>query len=174
MHRQETLDPLASVLLESATHDDLPVILQLLERCHLPTDDVPPIVTSFIKASSGHTVVGTVALESFAPVGLLRSLAVDPALRKHGLGRRLCDRVLEQARREALTAVYLLTTDAAGYFEKLGFHVIDRAVAPDAIRATQQFRELCPDSATLMSRDIPHTTIGVAEWTHGTRGTGRS
>jgi len=154
LQQRQTPDPLDSVRLEPATHSDLPVILRLLETCRLPIDDVPPIVESFIKARNGDSVVGTVALESFAPVGLLRSLAVDPDFRKHGLGRSLCEYVLRQARRGSINSVYLLTTDAAGYFGRLGFRMVDRVQAPDAIRATQQFRELCPDSATLMCCEI--------------------
>ncbi|UCG86194.1 MAG: GNAT family N-acetyltransferase [Gemmatimonadota bacterium] len=154
MHQVRIPEALGSVLLQPATHDDLPVILRLLERCDLPIDDVPPIVEDFIAARSGDAVIGTVALESFASVGLLRSLAVDADSRKHGLGRSLCEYVLQEARRRAIGSVYLLTTDAVGYFAKLGFHEVDRALAPDAIRETQQFRELCPDSATLMCRHI--------------------
>ncbi len=140
--------------IRQATEEDLPVILELLEECRLPTDDVPAIVGSFFTAQADAIVVGVVALERFAKVGLLRSLAVPPRFRKHGIGLQLCDHVIDTARAQGLADVYLLTTDADGYFNHLGFHLVDRTGAPEAIRATRQFRELCPDSAKLMHRGV--------------------
>jgi N-acetylglutamate synthase-like GNAT family acetyltransferase len=50
--------------------------------------------------------------------------------------------------------LYLLTTDADAYFDRHGFAVIDRDEAPAAIKSTQQFAELCPDSAIVMHRRV--------------------
>ena len=136
--------------LRHAGGEDLPAVLQLLRECHLPTDDVSTIIGDFwIARSDGH-LVGIIALECFGQVGLLRSLAVTPRYRNRGAAQVLCKRVLEDARTRGVVDLYLLTTDADAYFERHGFAVIDRDEAPAAIKRTQQFAELCPDSAIVM------------------------
>ena len=134
--------------------EDLPAVLQLLWECHLPTDDVSAIIGDFWIAHSGSDLVGIIALECFGQVGLLRSLAVTPRHRNRGAAQVLCKRVLEDARDRAVVDLYLLTTDADAYFDRHGFAVIDRDEAPAAIKSTQQFAELCPDSAIVMHRRV--------------------
>ena len=51
-------------------------------------------------------------------------------------------------------SIYLLTTDAAEYFKRLGFFAITRDAAPDSIRRTREFSHLCPDNATLLCRRL--------------------
>lgn len=140
--------------LRSALRDDLPEIVQLLMDCGLPTDDVPEALGAFVTASVGKALAGVVALERFGDVGLLRSLAVAPTYRGRGIGRRLCEHVLEEAERRGLRQVYLLTTDATDYFARHGFVAVGRDRAPERIRRTRQFRELCPGTATLMRRPV--------------------
>ena len=137
-----------------AAAGDLIAVIDLLEGCDLPTDDVPPIIEHFWVALRSSEVVGAVALESHGTVGLLRSLAVDRQHRSVGVAGGLCDRVLQDARDGGISELYLLTTDADGYFTRHGFVAIDRAEAPDEIRGTQRFADLCPDSAILMQRTI--------------------
>jgi len=45
---------------------------------------------------------------------------------------------------------WLLTTTAADFFAALGFSRVPRDAAPPAVRATEQFARLCPESAVLM------------------------
>ena len=111
-------------------------------------------MTNFWIAYAGDDLVGIIALECFGKVGLLRSLAVTPQYRSRGAARVLCNQVLVDARRHAITDIYLLTTDADAYFQRHGFAVIDRDAAPAEIKSTQQYAELCPDSAIVMHRKI--------------------
>jgi amino-acid N-acetyltransferase len=140
--------------LRHAGGEDLPAVLQLLRECHLPTDDVSAIVGDFWIAHSGSDLVGIIALECFGQVGLLRSLAVMPRYRSRGAAQVLCDRIIQDSRDRAVADLYLLTTDADAYFDRHGFAVIDRDEAPAAIKSTQQFAELCPDSAIVMHRRV--------------------
>ncbi|WP_228434553.1 hypothetical protein [Natrarchaeobaculum aegyptiacum] len=63
-------------------------------------------------------------------------------------------RTLEKAQFFVATvdALYLLTTTAVDFFAARGYDEIDRADAPDAIRNTTEFADLCPSSATCMRR----------------------
>ena len=51
-------------------------------------------------------------------------------------------------------SVFLLTTAAQRFFEKLDYAVIDRAAAPVAIRASAQFASLCPETAAVMRKEL--------------------
>ena len=145
-------DPVGNMELRQSVGRDLPHVLQLLQECHLPTDDVPGIIDDFWVAQAGSDLVGVIALEGHGEIGLLRSLAITPQYRGRGAAQVLCDRVLASARERSMTDMYLLTTDADGYFKRRGFSVIDRDEAPAEIRSTRQFADLCPDSAIVMHR----------------------
>lgn len=124
----------------------------LLSANALPTDDLDDPTIRLYGAFEGDALVGVVGLQTCDGLGLLRSLAVAPAVRSRGVARALCDLVLERARAEQLDGPWLLTTTARDYFERRGFVAVDRALAPPALRANAQFRSLCPASATLMRR----------------------
>jgi N-acetylglutamate synthase-like GNAT family acetyltransferase len=55
------------------------------------------------------------------------------------------------------SAVYLATTNAARFFEHLGFTAIGRDQVPQAILSTRQLSGLCPASATIMKLTRPPT-----------------
>ena len=50
--------------------------------------------------------------------------------------------------------IWLLTIDADGFFESLGYGRRERDEAPEAIVGTAEFADLCPASAVLMSRPL--------------------
>jgi amino-acid N-acetyltransferase len=50
--------------------------------------------------------------------------------------------------------IWLLTRGVDSYFLALGYEVRDRADVPKEIRGTQEFSELCPEDATLMSKTL--------------------
>jgi N-acetylglutamate synthase-like GNAT family acetyltransferase len=143
-----------STHLDAATAADLPEILDLLVNSGLPVEDVPSIVDVFVVARSGSAMVGVAALERWERVGLLRSVAVAQDARGRGVAGQLCERLMTDAARSGVELVYLLTTDAESYFHRLRFQVAEREQAPEAIRRTREFSELCPDSAVLMCRRL--------------------
>lgn len=85
---------------------------------------------------------------------LLRSITVLPAFRGKGLGRNIVPLLLYRAYRDGARTAWLLTDTAAPFFEKIGFKVVDRQIAPAAVLATRQAASLCPASALLLSRTI--------------------
>ena len=62
--------------------------------------------------------------------------------------------LLQQLENQGVERVWLLTTTAGPFFERLGFAVADRGSAPSAIAATPQFRGVCPGTATFMCRHL--------------------
>lgn len=144
-----------------------PAIEALLLSCGLPVSDLG--ITSEVRFFGCHPdgeVLGTIGLERYGDVGLLRSLAVSEAARGSGLGTRLVAHVEREAATLGVRRLYLLTTTAAAFFERLGYVTALRTEAPASIAATAQFAELCPASSTFMSKamaDLPAAVVQRTE-----------
>jgi C_GCAxxG_C_C family probable redox protein len=121
----------------------------------LHVEAVKEHIAHIVVAEAEGKIVGAAGLEHCGEgIGLLRSIWVLPGYRNQGIARKLCDAVVARARWLGIGALYLLPTGAEGFFSKHGFARISRARAPDAIRRTQQFSQLCPESAVLMFRSL--------------------
>jgi len=144
---------LASPALRAARIDDLAAVERLLSASQLPLDGVREALPTFIVAEVGADIVGVAGLEVCCDNALLRSVAVQDAWRSQGLGRALVTRTIAEAEARGINALYLLTTTADRYFPTFGFRTVARDAVPDDIRATAEFREACPASATVMCRE---------------------
>lgn len=133
-----------------ATNQDLPAIEQLLASNDLPLDGVADGLCRFLVAESGERIVGVIGMETRGRYGLLRSTAVATDWRNRGIARRLVERIIAEAEARDFRALYLLTTTAETYFPSLGFRKATRDAVPDPIRATSEFQDACPASATVM------------------------
>jgi len=96
--------------------------------------------------------VGVAGLEVCCNNALLRSVAVLPDWRSHGLGRALVTRVISDAEARGIRALYLLTTTAERYFPSFGFQQIAREEVPADVRETAEFQSACPAPAAVMCR----------------------
>jgi amino-acid N-acetyltransferase len=120
----------------------------------LPLDGVPQSLSGFVVAEQGKRVVGVAGVEDCGDYGLLRSAAVDPAARNAGVGRKLVEQLIARERARGRRGLYLLTTTAMSYFPAFGFIETPRDAVPESIRATKEFAEACPASATVMKLDL--------------------
>ncbi len=151
MNSAEIVNDLRAVLLARL---DLTAPRQALRDAGLPADDLDADGVTLYAFEEGGVVVGYGGLEMVGDGALVRSIVVDPAQRRRGVGRRIVEQALANAARCGVRRAFLLTTDARAYFESLGFAVIDRKDAPPAILATRQATGLCPVSAILMVREL--------------------
>ena len=142
----------AAPRLRPASPADLAAVEQLLTASSLPLDGVREALSTFVVAEAGDDLVGVAGLEVCCDNALLRSVAVRPEWRSHGLGRALVTRVISDAETRGLHALYLLTTTAERYFPDFGFRTISRDEVPADLRDTAEFRGACPASATVMCR----------------------
>lgn len=126
----------------------------LLEENDLPTADVRSESARFLVATVDDARVGVGGLEQYGSDALLRSVVVERSARGEGIGTALCDALESTATDRGVDALYLLTTTAADFFAVRGYDEIDRADAPEAIRNTTEFADLCPSSATCMRRSL--------------------
>ncbi len=134
---------------------NLSEVIGLLAECELPVADISPSGPArFFGIRAEGRLAAVIGLEPLGKIALLRSLAVAPARRHHGLGRELVAHAEQAAGALGIRTLYLLTTTATGFFEKLGYAPTPRDSAPAEIQATSQFAGLCPASSALLSKVI--------------------
>ncbi len=137
----------------AAVNDEQP-IKTLLAKVGLPSEDIGKHLRHFLLAKRKGSLVGVVGLEVLGDVGLLRSLAVALSHRGQGIGTLLYERMEAYAHLQGVKQFYVLTTAAEGFFNKRGFDKVDRGRVPDPVRGTEEFKILCPVSATCMTRTL--------------------
>jgi amino-acid N-acetyltransferase len=141
-------------MIDSATERDLPGIVALLERLHLPLAGVDARLPTMLVAREGGQIVGTAALELYADGALLRSVAVEPHRQGERLGHRLTEAALQRAITHGANSVFLLTTTAERFFPRFGFEQIAREQVPPSVRASVEFQSACPASAIVMRKRL--------------------
>lgn len=142
--------PNPSVRLRQAGPGDWPAIESLLQAHRLPLAGARDHLSTFVLAEAGTELLGCAGVEAYGDIALLRSVAVAPGLQRQGIGRQLLGLLIGEARRRSFKALYLLTTTAAAYFERLGFQRAARAGAPPALQQSAEFQGACPASADFM------------------------
>src|SRR5215471_19182889 len=80
--------------LTPALPGDAPAILDLVRGVQLPREGIEATLEYFWVAREDEQIVGTVGLEVYNDLALLRSLAVTPTRQRTGLGRALTETAL--------------------------------------------------------------------------------
>ena len=143
--------------LHTATPEDAASIRILLERAGLPTSDLISSKPEFIVAYEDAGLIGAGALQRFETIALLRSVAVTSSRRGGGIGRLIVEELERRARAAHVTQLVLLTQTAQRFFEHQGYRAIERQSVPEALQASEEFRSLCPTSATCMSKTLANS-----------------
>ena len=114
----------------------------------------------------GDDVVGCSALGIiWADLAEVRSLAVDDKFRGRGIGRRLVEWCIDEARRLQIRRIMSLTYEQA-FFAKLGFDVVPKDTLPlkvwsDCVRCPK--RDGCDEIAMVRElRDVPMAVMPTA------------
>lgn len=127
----------------------------LLQSADLPIEDLDDVdLQHFLGCGAADAPQGIVGVEPLGEIGLLRSLVVAPSARATGCGRALVATLEQRAKDNGLRALYLLTNTAEHFFARQGYTQIERQHVPGAIKQTQEFSQLCPDSATVMVKHL--------------------
>lgn len=113
----------------------------------------------FAVAEEGGQIVGCIGLSIiWADLAEVRSLAVDPGWMGRGIGRRLVEWSVEEARRLRIRRLMSLTYEQV-FFEKLGFIVVEKDTLPlkvwsDCVRCPK--RDGCDEIAMVrVLSDVP-------------------
>ena len=137
-----------------ASARDLIAIRALLERAGLPTSDLESAGPEFAVIREQGQVIAAGALQRFGSSALLRSLVVAPEHRGTGLGRAIVSELERVARAAQISQLVLLTQTAADFFARRGYSCIERSAAPEQMQVSEEFRSLCPSSATCMAKSL--------------------
>lgn len=129
-------------------------ISHLLETAGLPIPGHADVPVQMMAAFAGPHLVGCVGWESFGQQALLRSLAVHPSMRGQGVGQVLVDCLLDVMAGMEVDDVYLLTTEAAGFFARFGFETIERSNVPGPVQGSGEFALDCCQTAVVMKRNL--------------------
>ncbi|RLB06030.1 MAG: N-acetyltransferase [Deltaproteobacteria bacterium] len=87
----------------------------------------------FIYEGENHQVGGVCALHiCWEDLAEIRSLAVAQGERDRGVGRKLVEACLQEARQLGISRVFLLTY-IPHYFSRVGFRVVDKSTLPHKI-----------------------------------------
>lgn len=141
---------MSDIQITPAVAGDLEHIRRLLAACDLPTAGVEDHWKTFLLARDGEKVVACGGAEAYQLAALIRSVAVLPEYRSHGIGRKIVRQLLDRLASRGLREFYLLTTTAEAYFKKRGFKVIDRDEVHPQLLASREFQDACPSSAVCM------------------------
>ncbi|HEY3055977.1 MAG TPA: arsenic resistance N-acetyltransferase ArsN2 [Thermoanaerobaculia bacterium] len=138
------------IIISAAEQADVDKIKAILIADHLPTSGVDDHWRSFVIARSGNEIVGCAGAETYQSAALIRSVAVVPGCRSHGVGHELVRQLLDRLKASGLHEFYLLTTTAENYFGKRGFQKIGRGEVHPQLLASREFQDACPKSAVCM------------------------
>ena len=140
--------------LRNATPKDLASILELLEASKLPTAGVKDHFQNFLLEFEHDTLLACAGLEIYGDAGLLRSVVVNSRRRSKGIGSRLVNAILENAKKHQLSSISLLTQTAQDYFPRFGFKRVTRENLPETLNASKELRGACPDTAVVMMLEL--------------------
>jgi amino-acid N-acetyltransferase len=157
--------------IRKASLTDIPALLALINAyasngIMLPRTefDMAENIRDFLVAFDGGRLVGCGALHFYtATSGEVRSLAVDPSVKTHGIGRALVEALEEEAREQELHSMFAFTY-VPGFFAKLGFDEVDRGELPlkawkDCLRCPKF--QACDEIPVLkrLKTDVPPASV---------------
>lgn len=141
----------------SAGPDDAGPVRKLLEEVGLRSEGVEDRLEDTV-VSGGDPRSGeidaTACVQHEDGFGILRSVAVRKPLQGKNLGLLAVAEAMARARAAGIRHVSLFTDTAPGFFERLGFRVVDRREMPEPVRNSVHAAEECAATATAMVRSL--------------------
>ena len=128
-------------------------ISELLKSHGLPTADLHQDQIVLFGFYEGEQLIASGAIEDADDCKLIRSVAVREDSKRRGFGSNVL-RYLENAVREAGNSEVFIITEIPEYFDKHSYESISRDKTPEPIRETEEFSELCPDTAIIMKKKV--------------------
>lgn len=143
-----------------ATLDDVPGIFALVSE-HARRGTVLPrtlhsindTIDDWLVAETGGNILGCVSLLGYTSgLAEVRTLVVRDSVQGLGVGSRLVEALLAEARQRDIPTLFALTR-AVPYFERFGFSITDKEAFPEKVwRDCQQcpFVDNCDETAVVL------------------------
>ena len=98
-----------------------------------PLGELYDNLRDYFVCDEGGEIIGTGALHiCWEDLAEIRSLCVAETARKRGIGQKLVESCIEEAKRFEIRKIFLLTYKVE-FFEKCDFHVTDKKIFPQKI-----------------------------------------
>ncbi len=131
------MSTLAAIAVRKASMRDIPAILKLINSyaangIMLPRTEfeMSENIRDFHVSYEGENLLGCGALHFYSPTAAeVRSLAVQPHLKRSGVGRAIVEGLEREARENDLDNIFAFTY-SPGFFAKLGFVEVERGELP--------------------------------------------
>jgi N-acetylglutamate synthase-like GNAT family acetyltransferase len=122
-----------------------------LKTAKLPIEDIEAPGRLFWSFETVEEMpVGFGGLELHGGDALLRSIVALPPMRHQGTGAAIVAALELEAQLRGCRSLWLITTSAAEFFNRLGYARCDRVAVPSAIATTAEFATLCPANAEVL------------------------
>jgi amino-acid N-acetyltransferase len=131
-----------TISIQKAGSKDFDKICQLLSEEKLPAEDINPLLEHFFVAVGENEITGVIGMDKYANDGLLRSAVVKSTHRNSGIAAALVNQLFDYAKQQHVLTLYLITNTAEKYFEKRGFHRIERNEVPETVLQSNEFKGL--------------------------------
>ena len=142
------------VTIKKANENNFFAVCSLLAEEHLPTADLNPLLENFFVIIDDNGITGIIGMDKYGEYGLLRSAIVKKEYRNKGIATVLVNKLIEHAKQQQVSSLYLITNTAEKYFQHRGFIKITRDEVPVAVLQSLEFNGLCPASSTIMQRRL--------------------
>jgi amino-acid N-acetyltransferase len=137
------------ILTKKPTFKDLPAIYNFLEGLGLPITGISDHLENFFLAVDGEEIIGTVGLEVYDKIALLRSVGVKKSHQGQKIGDYLMVIIEELAKFMELDKIFLFTDTAEKWFERYGYSKIDSEDLDPLLKQSKEYR-LCNDSVRMV------------------------
>ena len=144
----------ATINIQKAGEKDFETVCKLLLQENLPIADLNPLLENFFIAVEDNKITGVIGMDRYGKDGLLRSAIVQKQYRNKGIAAALVARLFDEAAKQGVSTLYLITDTAAAYFEKKGFNKITKAEVAPAVLESKEFNGLCPASSIIMVQKL--------------------
>jgi N-acetylglutamate synthase-like GNAT family acetyltransferase len=135
--------------------DERAALKAALTKAKLPTEDIEADGRLFWRfATKDEVPVGFGGLEVHGEDALMRSVVTLPPVRNRGIGTAMVAALEFEARLHGCRSLWLITTTAGDFYQRLGYARCERAVVPPAIAETAEFSTLCPAGADVLMKRL--------------------
>lgn len=136
--------------IEKVKRENLDDLFSHLKTLDLPLDGVKDHLNNFFVLLDNSQIIGSIGLEIYGEVGLIRSVGIVKSYQGLGLGQRLVENIEKYAIDQLLKEIYIFTDTAEEFFNKyFGFKNISIDKVDPRIKQSREYT-MCEDSTTMI------------------------
>ncbi len=113
--------PTTDVTFRRAAPADIPRMTELIAAADLPPLFIEEYLDGFRAAVHDGVVIACGGVEMYDDCAVIRSVVVDDSVRGVGLGGRMAEMLMDDARAAGASDLYLFTMDAWAFWKRYGF-----------------------------------------------------